>query len=429
MKKIILKRGLLLLMALLAVLAMTAAPALATPATTVTSISPNSGSSGGGTPVTITGTNFVSGATVSFGVTAATNVVIGSGTSITCTSPVGTGPVDVTVTTPSGTSAIGSADQFTYVAAPTVTGVSPNPSTGAYQKYVTITGTGFTKFAPTVNFISTTDSANNVTDTYTNLRSYSDTQIIALAPYYVNYPDTWDVIVTSNNGTSAINPNDSLTLYSPMYINQGSYPPKLPAAKVGTPYNYAPTPYSYYWVSGGSGSCTWSATGLPAGLTINSSTGAIAGTPTTATGSPFIVKLTVTDTVSYAGNTASNTYSLTVSQPTMTVTQTPTITTTPIYGGVTTSVSGTAVANASIVLSINGTAQPAVTANGGNWTVSGLTLTSGDTISVTAQAPDEAISQPATANVTSGGGVSGGGTGGTESFPLLSAPPSYFECY
>jgi hypothetical protein len=138
---------------------------------------------------------------------------------------------------------------------------------------------------------------------------------------------------------------------------------------------------------------------------------------------------TVDVTVTTPGGTSATSSADQYTYLTTTVTQTPTITTTPIYGGVTTSVSGTAVANASIVLSIKGTAQPAVTANGGNWTVSGLTLTSGDTISVTAQAPGEAISQPATANVTSGGGVSGGGTGGAESFPLLSAPPSYFECY
>ena len=48
-------------------------------------------------------------------------------TTITADSPAGTGVVDVTVTTPAGTSATSPADQFTYVlaAAPTVTGLSP----------------------------------------------------------------------------------------------------------------------------------------------------------------------------------------------------------------------------------------------------------------------------------------------------------------
>jgi hypothetical protein len=82
------------------------------------------------------------------------------------------------------------------------------------------------------------------------------------------------------------------------------------------------------------------------------------------------------------------------------VPQTPTpIITTPVYAGAT-SVSGTAAANASIVLSVSGTAQPAVTAGGsGNWTVSGLSLSAGDTVSVTAQAPGDAVSQVATAIV------------------------------
>jgi hypothetical protein len=40
---------------------------------------------------------------------------------------------------------------------------------------------------------------------------------------------------------------------------------------------------------------TWAATGLPPGLSINSSTGRITGTPSSATGSPFSVNLSVTD--------------------------------------------------------------------------------------------------------------------------------------
>ena len=46
------------------------------PAPTITSITPNTGTANGGTPVTIAGTGFLAGATVSFGGTAATNVVV-----------------------------------------------------------------------------------------------------------------------------------------------------------------------------------------------------------------------------------------------------------------------------------------------------------------------------------------------------------------
>ena len=54
--------------------------ALTGPAPTVTSVSPSSGTTAGGTAVTITGTNFAVGATVTFGSAAATNVVVVSGT-------------------------------------------------------------------------------------------------------------------------------------------------------------------------------------------------------------------------------------------------------------------------------------------------------------------------------------------------------------
>lgn len=57
------------------------------PPPTVTSINPTAGPAGGGTSVTITGTNFVGGSTVKFGGVAATNVVFVNATTITCKSP------------------------------------------------------------------------------------------------------------------------------------------------------------------------------------------------------------------------------------------------------------------------------------------------------------------------------------------------------
>ncbi len=75
--------------------------AVSGPVPTVSSVSPNSGSTAGGTAVTITGTNFVAGATVTFGATAATNVVVVNSTTITATTPAGSaGAVTVTVTNP-----------------------------------------------------------------------------------------------------------------------------------------------------------------------------------------------------------------------------------------------------------------------------------------------------------------------------------------
>ncbi|MDX6373283.1 MAG: hypothetical protein QOD98_2271, partial [Nocardioidaceae bacterium] len=106
-------------------------------------VSPNVGPIGGGTTVTLTGTDFRAGMQVLFGVTPAALVSVDPlGTSATVTTPAhAAGVVDVSVTTPGGTST--SANAFTYLAAPSLTAVSPNegPTTGAQT--VTLTGTGF----------------------------------------------------------------------------------------------------------------------------------------------------------------------------------------------------------------------------------------------------------------------------------------------
>jgi RHS repeat-associated protein len=68
---------------------------------TVTSISPNTGSTNGGNSVTITGTGFSEGATVSFGGSSASNVSIVNSSYITATTPAhSAGTVNVVVTNP-----------------------------------------------------------------------------------------------------------------------------------------------------------------------------------------------------------------------------------------------------------------------------------------------------------------------------------------
>jgi IPT/TIG domain/Bacterial Ig domain len=102
-------------------------------APTVSDVSPNTGPTAGGTAVTITGTNFVTGATVTFGGTPATNVQVLLGTQITATTPAGSaGAATVTVTNPGGQNGSLSSG-FTYLAPPTVSAVSPNdgPVAGA----------------------------------------------------------------------------------------------------------------------------------------------------------------------------------------------------------------------------------------------------------------------------------------------------------
>ena len=121
---------------------------------TVTNVNPNSGSTSEPTIVAITGTNFVSGATVEIGqghgttgAIAATDVQVVSSTEITAITgnPALAGTFSLYVTTPYGTSTGNSGADFTYSKGvePTVTAISPNsgPATGGTP--ITITGTGF----------------------------------------------------------------------------------------------------------------------------------------------------------------------------------------------------------------------------------------------------------------------------------------------
>jgi hypothetical protein len=109
----------------------------------VSSVSPATGSTAGGDSVTITGTGFTGATSVMFGTVAGTNVVVNGDTSITVTSPAGSaGQVDITVVTPSGTSAVVTGDEFTYAASSgTTTTTTTTPSgpattlTGAYELY------------------------------------------------------------------------------------------------------------------------------------------------------------------------------------------------------------------------------------------------------------------------------------------------------
>ncbi|MCZ0983113.1 PxKF domain-containing protein [Streptomyces diastatochromogenes] len=81
----------------------------------LTGVSPYSGPETGGTSVTLTGTGFTDATAVHFGSAPASSFTVLSDTQITATAPAGTpGAVDVTVTTPAGTSATGTADRFTY---------------------------------------------------------------------------------------------------------------------------------------------------------------------------------------------------------------------------------------------------------------------------------------------------------------------------
>jgi hypothetical protein len=86
------------------------------PPPSVRRVSPPRGSSTGGTSVRISGANLTGATAVSFGSSGAASFTVNSATSITAVSPAESpARVDVTVTTPGGTSALSRRDRFRFV--------------------------------------------------------------------------------------------------------------------------------------------------------------------------------------------------------------------------------------------------------------------------------------------------------------------------
>ncbi|QLH23602.1 S-layer family protein [Streptomyces sp. Rer75] len=167
----------------------TAAPAVtAASPPVISSVSPASGAPGGGTAVTITGSNFNQATAVRFGTTLAPAFTLVSANQITVTAPAGTGTVLITVTTPGGTS---NGVPFSYTSAPVpvLSGVSPGQGPTAGGNTVTLTGSGLGG-ATAVRFGSVLASFTVV----------SPSQITAVAPPGSAGPV--QVTVTGPGGTS-----------------------------------------------------------------------------------------------------------------------------------------------------------------------------------------------------------------------------------
>ncbi len=111
----------------------------------VSLVDPAKGPASGGTPVTISGSNFGTGATVRFGDTPALEVAVKTTGTITALTPPGAfGAVTVTVKNPDGQegSYVGGF-QYTSFAAPTLSALAPTTGQVGGGEPVTLTGTGF----------------------------------------------------------------------------------------------------------------------------------------------------------------------------------------------------------------------------------------------------------------------------------------------
>ena len=180
------------------------------PLPAVTGVSPSSGPIVGGNPVTITGTGFTGASAVSFDSVPATSFTVNSDTSITATVPAGVAGAfplvgvidDVTVTTPGGTSATSTADQYTYEPVPAVTGVSPSSGPIVGGNTVTVTGADFTGgtgfITPSAVLFGTVPA--------TSFTVNDDGSITAVVP--AGAVGIVDVTVTTSGGTSPVSAAD-----------------------------------------------------------------------------------------------------------------------------------------------------------------------------------------------------------------------------
>lgn len=158
---------------------------------TITQVQPAQGPETGTNVVTIIGKNFSSVSDVKFGATSATAFVETSSTTISAQVPAGTGVVAVSVTSAAGTG--NKASAYTYLAAPTVTSVSPAKGPTAGGKTVTITGTNFSNV-----LVVKIDGVPVSSYTVTNA-----TTISAVTPAHAATTSPVAISVTTSGGTGS----------------------------------------------------------------------------------------------------------------------------------------------------------------------------------------------------------------------------------
>ena len=232
--------------------------------------------SGGVTPYTYSATGLPSGLSIN----ASTGAI--SGTPLTATN----GAVSVTIT---ATDSSSPNKQTASTTGLTIT-IAPPP--------LTITNTALP--SGTVNTAySASETASGGTTPYTysatglpsGLSINTSTGAISGTPTTVTTNQSVTITVTDSSSPhqTASTSGLTITISSPNLTITNT---ALPNGQVGTAYSASET------ASGGTQPYTYTATGLPGGLSINGATGAITGTPTTATGGPVSVTVTATDSSS-----------------------------------------------------------------------------------------------------------------------------------
>src|SRR6266566_2379778 len=350
---------------------------------TITSISPSSCLAGSPQfALTVNGTNFVNGATVNWNGTPLTTGFVSS-TKLAAVVPAANvataGTAQVTAKNP--TSSPSNAVTFTINnPVPTITSLNPSSSPGCGQFTLTVNGT---------NFVTTSTVRWNGTALTTAF--VSSTQLTAtVTAALVASPGTASVTVvnptpgggTSNAQTFTINVPPTPVITSPLTAT----------GTVGTAFSYQITatncPASY------------NATPLPPVLSVNTSTGLISGTPTTA--GVYSVTISATN----AGGTGTATLVITINNPVPTTTSISPNCVMPGSASFTLTVTGTNFVSGSVVM-FGGTS---------------LTPTSSSSTQLTVTVPASLVATAGTVSVTVVNPSPGGGTSNAQTFTIANTP-------
>ncbi len=231
-------------------------------------------------------------------------LTLSSGGALTGT-PNTSGTFNFTVTATDNFGQTGSRAYTVVVAVPTLTltpATLPAGTAGtAYNQTLTISG-GIAPYTVTpAGALPTGLTFNPVTRTFSGTPTQSGTFNISVT------------VTDSTGGTAAtITNNYTLTIAVPT-LTLTPAAGALPGGTAGAAYNQT------FTASGGIAPYTYavSAGALPAGLTFDTATGALAGTPTVA--GAFNFSITATDSTTGTAATVTNAYTLTLSAPTITI--------------------------------------------------------------------------------------------------------------